>query len=389
MSFPPALSSAHPADDARSSAGGQAGAASRTASAATSPPRLHPRWIILASRSPRRSLLLAEHGYRNVIVVPSGIDDGELLPPPGLTPEHWAAALAWLKARATLDRLMRGQDRLQLPGSDGASAGETLPRAAADCGGVAGGAESGAGGHGKVEPAAAALAAAGRGDVGAAGRSLLILGADTVVEVEGEMVGQPVDLADARRIIHRLNARDHRVITGVALIECEVAPAESAAAGEAADHDDDGGGTATADGRVAPGAWSAMTVATAGEAAIGGITADIIPAVGSAPAVLRPLRRHLFVDTAAVTVGEIPDAAIETYLATHTWRGKTGAYNLSERIEAGWPITYTGDPTTVMGLPMGELGRVVAGSIAETSISRQLDKLSCGNLAVGPLPLFK
>jgi predicted house-cleaning NTP pyrophosphatase (Maf/HAM1 superfamily) len=37
------------------------------------------------------------------------------------------------------------------------------------------------------------------------------------------------------------------------------------------------------------------------------------------------------------------------------WAGKAGAYNLSERLEAGWPIEYEGDPTTIMGLPMRAL----------------------------------
>ena len=36
-------------------------------------------------------------------------------------------------------------------------------------------------------------------------------------------------------------------------------------------------------------------------------------------------------------------------------RGKAGAYNLSERLAAGWPITYRGDAGTIMGLPVGQL----------------------------------
>ena len=43
-----------------------------------------------------------------------------------------------------------------------------------------------------------------------------VLAADTIVEVDGEILGKPVDDADARRMLRRLSARSHRVHTGVA-----------------------------------------------------------------------------------------------------------------------------------------------------------------------------
>jgi septum formation protein len=45
-----------------------------------------------------------------------------------------------------------------------------------------------------------------------------ILGADTVVAVDGQILGKPFDAADAARILHLLSAREHQVITGVCLI---------------------------------------------------------------------------------------------------------------------------------------------------------------------------
>jgi septum formation protein len=45
----------------------------------------------------------------------------------------------------------------------------------------------------------------------------LILAADTIVELDGEVLGKPVDLADARRILHKLSKRTHRVVTAYAL----------------------------------------------------------------------------------------------------------------------------------------------------------------------------
>lgn len=65
--------------------------------------------------------------------------------------------------------------------------------------------------------------------------------------------------------------------------------------------------------------------------------------------------RELFVDRARVHVGALGDGLIRPYIASGVWRGKAGAYNLRERIEAGWPIRYEGDPTTIMGLPMRRL----------------------------------
>jgi septum formation protein len=69
----------------------------------------------------------------------------------------------------------------------------------------------------------------------------------------------------------------------------------------------------------------------------------------------------LFVDRARVRVGEIPDESIDAYLDTGAWRGKAGAYNLFERIEAGWPIEFEGDGTTIVGLPMTALNRRLPG----------------------------
>ena len=45
-----------------------------------------------------------------------------------------------------------------------------------------------------------------------------VLGADTIVVVDGEQLAKPVDEADAARMLRRLSGRAHEVITGVALI---------------------------------------------------------------------------------------------------------------------------------------------------------------------------
>ena len=45
----------------------------------------------------------------------------------------------------------------------------------------------------------------------------LVIGADTVVLLDGEALGKPVDMADARRMLLQLSGREHEVVTAVAL----------------------------------------------------------------------------------------------------------------------------------------------------------------------------
>ncbi|MEP6569423.1 MAG: Maf family protein [Acidobacteriota bacterium] len=46
----------------------------------------------------------------------------------------------------------------------------------------------------------------------------LVIGADTVVVIEGEILGQPRDDEDARRMLRLLSGKWHEVLTGVALV---------------------------------------------------------------------------------------------------------------------------------------------------------------------------
>ena len=50
---------------------------------------------------------------------------------------------------------------------------------------------------------------------------VVVLGADTVVVCDGEVMGKPVDAADATRMLLRLSGRTHQVVTGVALVWSE------------------------------------------------------------------------------------------------------------------------------------------------------------------------
>jgi septum formation protein len=187
--------------------------------------------LVLASQSPRRRSLLDEAGIEHEALHP-GVDDG-LLSPGTVSPEQWVKALAYYKA----------------------AAGAALVRDAQDA---------------------------------------IIIGADTVCVKDGEILGQPIDLDDARRMLHRLENGSHAVITGVAILPMRHGAADS-------------------------------------------------------------FDREIFVDRAIVHVAHLGPERIDEYLATGAWKGKAGAYNLSERIDAGWPIHYEGDPSTIMGLPIGVL----------------------------------
>lgn len=44
-----------------------------------------------------------------------------------------------------------------------------------------------------------------------------VLSADTTLEFEDQIIGKPVDAADATRILQRLSGKTHRVLTGVAV----------------------------------------------------------------------------------------------------------------------------------------------------------------------------
>jgi septum formation protein len=49
----------------------------------------------------------------------------------------------------------------------------------------------------------------------------IVLGADTIVVLEDEIFGKPIDKADAFSMLSKLSGREHFVITGISLIDME------------------------------------------------------------------------------------------------------------------------------------------------------------------------
>jgi septum formation protein len=60
-------------------------------------------------------------------------------------------------------------------------------------------------------------------------RSGLVLGADTIVAIDGELLGKPTDDTDAARMLRRLSGREHSVVTGVALVDMETGACQTSA----------------------------------------------------------------------------------------------------------------------------------------------------------------
>ena len=75
----------------------------------------------------------------------------------------------------------------------------------------------------KADPVAFAVAAAilKARDVGDRNPGSIILAADTVVSLDGEIFGKPAHRDEARATLRKLSGRRHRVITGVALARME------------------------------------------------------------------------------------------------------------------------------------------------------------------------
>jgi septum formation protein len=121
-----------------------------------------------------------------------------------------------------------------------------------------------------------------------------VLGADTIVVVDGNILGKPRDADDAVRMLRLLSGRTHAVITGVCLV-----------------------------GAVASSQW---------------------PVAGEAEAKTAS-------ETTLVTMCEISEKEIREYVATGEPMDKAGAYAI-QGIASRWIPRIEGDYSNVVGLPV-------------------------------------
>ena len=124
-----------------------------------------------------------------------------------------------------------------------------------------------------------------------------VLGADTIVVIDDQILGKPPDADDAVRMLRLLSGRTHAVITGV----CLVGP--------------------VADGRP-------------------------------------PVSGKTNSETTLVTMTEISDAEIRAYIATGEPMDKAGAYAI-QGMAARWIPRIEGDYSNVVGLPVALVYKIL------------------------------
>ena len=129
-----------------------------------------------------------------------------------------------------------------------------------------------------------------------------VLGADTIVVVDGVFLGKPSDANDAARMLRLLSGRTHSVITGICLVSPVARDRESKT-------------------REEPGTDGAARTAS---------------------------------ETTLVTMSRISDDEIRDYVATGEPMDKAGAYAIQGQASR-WILRIEGDYGNVVGLPVSRV----------------------------------
>ena len=129
--------------------------------------------IVLASASPRRSELLARAGIP-FVALPANVDESV----GSETPVEHTRRLAEEKAVASLERIVARRDAAR---KDAIDEEMLIISRILD------------------------------------GPAIWVLGADTVIDLDGVILGKPTDQDEAKRMIETLSGRSHEVVTGVCL----------------------------------------------------------------------------------------------------------------------------------------------------------------------------
>ena len=138
----------------------------------------------------------------------------------------------------------------------------------------------------------------------------MILGADTLVVVDGQILGKPSDPADAARMLRLLSGRSHQVITAVCLLR----------------------------------------------------TAPQDPSTGF---------QEVRSETTNVTMSELTDDDIRFYISTGEPMDKAGAYAI-QGMASRWIPRIEGDYCNVVGLPVALVWKMLRESRANLEREKQL-----------------
>lgn len=261
--------------------------------------------LVLASGSPRRRQFLSEWGLPFELARPDG---AEPLPLPGEQPDAYTRRAAAAKAYAVVACLDRTGARTSASTQDKA----------------------------------------------------IILSADTVVAVDGDILGKPHDAAHALAMLQRLTGRGHEVISAVCLLLPPSAGASENVLGNTA-----GVATGIATG-IASGVVSGIATGIA-DGATPDTTHDTTP--GNVPDTTHNADSNalcqgcgaeelIFSDASRVYFHPWPESVLQAYVDTGEPHDKAGAYAIQgqgaflvDRIEGSW--------STVVGLPVTQLAHLL------------------------------
>ncbi len=221
--------------------------------------------IILASNSPRRRELLREAGYDFTVMPPD--EDVECGVCSTSGPAGLVAELAYRKATAVWEQLRDNPEQ-------------------------------------KIPPSLS-----------------IILGADTVAECDGFILGKPRDEEDARAMLMRLSGREHRVLTGVCLLARNFRQKTSFHSSQLDKSE--------------------------------------------------PKACLLRVAVTKLRMDALTDQQFTAYLESGQWEGKAGAFGYQDGLD--WVHVTEGSESNVVGLPMelfAEMLREIAASGEEHAASR-------------------
>ncbi len=80
--------------------------------------------------------------------------------------------------------------------------------------------------------------------------------------------------------------------------------------------------------------------------------------------------RTLFSAVSRVRLGVPTEAQFEQHLAGEGWRGRAGGYNIGSLVAAGWPVSWDGDQTTIVGLPMHLVAPRLSAMLSQGKMQR-------------------
>src|SRR5271157_674614 len=169
----------------------------------------------------------------------------------------------------------------------------------------------------------------------------LVLGADTIVVVNETILGKPTSSDDAARMLRLLSGREHEVITGVCLVGPEVRGQGSGASNNVS------GGAPGLAGFARPGSSLAGREAKQ-------------PSQNAATHGLATGNRQLATasESTLVTMSELSEDEIRTYLATGEPMDNAGAYAI-QGMASRWIPRIEGDYSNVVGLPVALVYRML------------------------------